>query len=76
MMPGTYKKREFCFGKQEIAPIQGVKSTFYVMPSSSARCAAFPTAETKLPWFKEVKGLGFRSDLYRLNLIQQAINYI
>lgn len=57
MMPGTYKKREFCFGKQEIAPIQGVKSTFYVMPSSSARCAAFPTAETKLPWFKEVKDL-------------------
>ena len=57
MMPGTYKKRDFIFGKQDIVPINGVKSVFYVMPSSSARCAAFPTAETKLPWFREVKAI-------------------
>merc|ERR1711990_883306 len=55
MLPGTYKKREFCFGRQDIAPIGGIKSVFYVMPSSSARCAAFPTSETKLPWFREIK---------------------
>lgn len=57
MMPGTYKKRDFIFGRQDIVPIAGVKSVFYVMPSSSARCAAFPTAETKLPWFREVKAI-------------------
>ena len=27
------------------------------MASSSARCAAFPTAETKLPFFREVKNI-------------------
>ena len=57
MLPGTYKKREFTFGRQDIAPIGGIKSVFYVMPSSSARCAAFPTSDTKLPWFREIKAL-------------------
>lgn len=57
MLPGTYKKRDFCFGKQDINSIGGIKSVFYVMPSSSARCAAFPTSDTKLPWFREIKAL-------------------
>ena len=57
MLPGTYKKRDFCFGRQDIQQIAGIKSIFYVMPSSSARCAAFPTSETKLPWFRDIKAL-------------------
>ena len=57
ILPGTYKKRDFAFGRQDIAPLQGIKTVFYVMASSSARCAAFPTAETKLPFFREVKNI-------------------
>lgn len=57
MLPGTYKKRDFAFGRQDIAPLPGIKTVFYVMASSSARCAAFPTAETKLPFFREVKNI-------------------
>ena len=70
-MPGTYKKREFIFGRQDIIPIAGVKSVFYVMPSSSARCAAFPTAETKLPWFREVKSI--REKIRAEEVVQEGV---
>ena len=67
ILPGTYKKRDFAFGRQDIAPLQGIKTVFYVMASSSARCAAFPTAETKLPFFREVKNIKGRFNrLFRI----------
>ena len=48
------KKLKVEFGKQEII-IPGCDTKIYMMPSTSALCATYPTANHKLPFFKEIK---------------------
>jgi len=49
------KKVKVVLGRQQNVEVPDSKTRIYVMPSTSALCQTYPTAETKVPFFEQAK---------------------
>jgi len=49
------KKVKVLLGRQQDVVVPGSDTRIYAMPSTSALCQTYPTAETKAPFFEEAK---------------------